>query len=89
MAKAKLFKPDGSQAVRLLAEFRFDSSVNIRSREQLVEIGDRLSQSVAQGNLRAPAQFAFGERDVGLALFRIVLRQRLDRKASISIPSCR
>ena len=37
----------------------------------------RQRRPLTQGNLRAPAQFAFGERDIGLALFWIVLRQRL------------
>ena len=62
------------------------TGLSCRNGDRIIEIGcveikDRIPTGLkfhpTQGNLRAPAQFAFGERDIGLALFWIVLRQRL------------
>lgn len=44
--------------------------------QQLVEISDRLRQTVAQRDLRLPAQLFFRPRDIGLALPWIIRRQR-------------
>ncbi len=55
---------------------RFGYLVRLALCEQLAEVGDRRVETLIERNRWLPAEFFLSQRDVGLALFRVVAGQR-------------